>query len=542
MPSSPPLQRLSLLPLLLPLLFLAMFTNSQPLSTSGRWLIDTSTAKRMKLRCVNWAAHMPAVVAEGLDKQPLNSITMRAASLGFNCVRLTWATHLFTKEHYENLTVGESLRSLGLDKALEGVKRNNGGMVGMGVREAYDEVVKAIGDAGMMVVLDNHVSRPQWCCGGQDGNGFFGDLYFDPDDWLIGLDFVARRFRGYSQVIGMSMRNELRGPRESQEAWYRNITEGASRIHEANPNVLVIVSGLHYDTDLSFLHHQPLNSTYDNKLVFEVHWYSFSIRRDWANKSPNIVCSSATKKLEQQAAFLVKNDDDGDGGTPLFVSEFGVDQRGWNRADNRFLSCFLMFAAEKDLDWALWALQGSYYKRNGVVGLDETYGVFDFNWDQPRNPKFQQRFRLIQQMLQVSDSSSNATYQIIYHPHSGKCLNADENNKVLLSDCQKKSRWNYNGEGSQVQLVGSTNCLQLVGDGLPVVLSSECDDNRSTWKAVSESKYQIFAKDLQGRALCLEGNSTEASILTKECLCLGNSTCSENPQVQWFNFVPSNIP
>lgn len=202
------------------------------------------------------------------------------------------------------------------------------------------------------------------------------------------------------QVIGMSMRNELRGPRESQEAWYRNITEGASRIHEANPNVLVIVSGLHYDTDLSFLHHQPLNSTYDNKLVFEVHWYSFSIRRDWANKSPNIVCSSATKKLEQQAAFLVKNDDDGDGGTPLFVSEFGVDQRGWNRADNRFLSCFLMFAAEKDLDWALWALQGSYYKRNGVVGLDETYGVLDFNWDQPRNPKFQQRFRLIQQMLQ----------------------------------------------------------------------------------------------------------------------------------------------
>lgn len=145
-------------------------------------------------------------------------------------------------------------------------------------------------------------------------------------------------------------------------------------------------------------------------------------------------------------------------------------------------------------------------------------------------------------MNAVPDSSSNATYQIIYHPHSGKCLNADENNKVLLSDCQKKSRWNYNGEGSQVQLVGSTNCLQLVGDGLPVVLSSECDDNRSTWKAVSESKYQIFAKDLQGRALCLEGNSTEASILTKECLCLGNSTCSENPQVQWFNFVPSNIP
>ncbi|KAJ0971495.1 hypothetical protein J5N97_019454 [Dioscorea zingiberensis] len=533
---SPLLQRLSLL-----LLFFASYqtTNSQPLSTKGRWLIDAASARRVKLRCVNWAAHMPAVIAEGLDKQPLKSITMRAASLGFNCVRLTYATHLFTKEEYEKLTVRESLRSLGLVEALDGLGRNNEGMVGMGVREAYDEVVKAIGDAGMMVVLDNHVSKPMWCCAGDDGNGFFGDLYFDPDEWLRGLDFVARRFRPYSQVIGMSMRNELRGPRESEAAWYKNIAQGASKIHEANPDVLVIVSGLHYDTDLSFLLHRPLNSTYDNKLVFEAHWYSFGQRQAWANKSPNSVCSGATKMFDERAAFLTQGDDEA--ATPLFVSEFGVDQRGWNRADNRFLSCFLSFAAETDLDWALWTLQGSYYVRKGVVGLDETYGVLDANWDQPRNPKFQQRFRLIQQMLQDPDSSK-VTYQIIYHPHTGKCLSVDGNNSVLLSDCLERTRWSYNeGGGSRVQLIESSHCLRVAGDGLPVVLSPECTDNLSTWSVASGSRHQIFAMDLQGRELCLEGNSTEGVILTRECLCLRNSTCSENPQIQWFKFVPTNI-
>ncbi|KAG4989948.1 hypothetical protein JHK84_032503 [Glycine max] len=45
------------------------------------------------------------------------------------------------------------------------------------------EVVKGLGDNGVMVILDNHVSKPRWCCSDDDGNGFFGDSYFDPDQY-----------------------------------------------------------------------------------------------------------------------------------------------------------------------------------------------------------------------------------------------------------------------------------------------------------------------------------------------------------------------
>ena len=54
-----------------------------------------------------------------------------------------------------------------------------------------------------------------------DGNGFFGDAYFDPDVWIDGLTKMATMFAGVPNVVGMSLRNELRGPRQNAKDWYR---------------------------------------------------------------------------------------------------------------------------------------------------------------------------------------------------------------------------------------------------------------------------------------------------------------------------------
>lgn len=99
---------------------------------------------------------------------------------------------------------------------------------------------------------------------------------------------------------------------------------------------------------------------------------------------------------------------------PLFVSEFGFDQRGEldnnnnNNNDDRykigiddkFLSCFMAHVAKLDLDWALWAWQGSYYYRQGQARSDEVFGVMNYNWSDVRNPLFSQRFHLLLTMLQ----------------------------------------------------------------------------------------------------------------------------------------------
>lgn len=74
---------------------------------------------------------------------------------------------------------------------------------------------------GLMVVLDNHITTPGWCCSSNDGNGFFGDKDFDPGMWMEGLKKMAKMARRYTNVIGMSLRNELRGPKSNVDDWYK---------------------------------------------------------------------------------------------------------------------------------------------------------------------------------------------------------------------------------------------------------------------------------------------------------------------------------
>ncbi|OVA18925.1 Glycoside hydrolase [Macleaya cordata] len=379
--------------LLISFFLFASLANSLPLSTNGRWVVDSMTGKRVKLQCINWASHMQSMVVEGLDKKPLPEIVDSMSSLGFNCVRLTYATYMFTRLDYGTRTVDHSFTSLNLTEARDGIAKNNPSLLNLTVVEAYHKVVDELGAKGIMVVLDNHISRPNWCCSENDGNGFFGDEYFDAEEWLEGLTIVARRFKYYPQVVAMSMRNELRGPRQAQPDWFRWVGRGGRRIHFVNPKLLVIVSGLSYDTDLSFLP-RNLSVNLGNKLVYEGHWYAFSSgrRKAWVNGPLDKVCATTMKEFDDRIYFVTK----GKNPVPLFASDFGVDQRGLNQGDNMFISCFLAYAAERDLDWALWALQGSYYIRENKTDFEETYGVLDKNWDQPRNPKFRERYRLVE--------------------------------------------------------------------------------------------------------------------------------------------------
>lgn len=165
---------------------------------------------------------------------------------------------------------------------------------------------------------------------------------------------------------------------------------GAEAVHAANPEVLVILSGLNFDKDLSFVRNQAVNLTFTGKLVFEAHWYGFTDGQAWVDGNPNQVCGRVVDNVMRLSGFLLEQ------GWPLFVSEFGADLRGNNVNDNRYLNCFFGVAAELDWDWALWTLVGSYYLREGVIGLNEYYGLFDWNWCDIRNSSFLDRISSVQ--------------------------------------------------------------------------------------------------------------------------------------------------
>ena len=100
-------------------------------------------------------------------------------------------------------------------------------------------VVNNLGANNLMAILDNHISKPGWCCGLNDGNGFFGDEYFNVDVWLKGLSRVAVMFRGVPNVVGISLRNELRGSRQNVDDWFRQILS-LSLINYLNSQLCVL--------------------------------------------------------------------------------------------------------------------------------------------------------------------------------------------------------------------------------------------------------------------------------------------------------------
>lgn len=195
----------------------------------------------------------------------------------------------------------------------------------------------------------------------------------------------------------MSMRNELRGPHQNVASWYKYMQQGAVSIHQENPDILVIFSGLSYDTNLKFLKSEPLSINLDNKLVFESHWYPFGQPSDKWIFQTNEYCANVTKWFMENSGFLFLTDKNS---LPLFLSEFGLDQRGENEMENRYFICLLMTMAENDIDWALWQLPGSFMLREGEVEKEDVFGMYDFKWKKLRNSTILEKLQFVQTKIQ----------------------------------------------------------------------------------------------------------------------------------------------
>jgi hypothetical protein len=118
----------------LPIIFPAV--AALPLHTSSRWIVDEA-GQRVKLACVNWVTNLEVVVVEGLSKQPVDTISKRILSMGFNCVRLTWPLYLVTNDSLASLTVRQSFQSLGLSEAIAGFQANNPSIIDLSLIQAY---------------------------------------------------------------------------------------------------------------------------------------------------------------------------------------------------------------------------------------------------------------------------------------------------------------------------------------------------------------------------------------------------------------------
>ncbi|KAI2623883.1 glycoside hydrolase family 5 protein [Hypomontagnella submonticulosa] len=389
-----------------------------PLSTSSRWILDAD-GQRVKLRCINWAGHQEANLPEGLNKQSIDYIADFIHQQGFNCVRLTYSIdHALSP----NVKVSDSFVAAAgaanvsindMNGIYAQIAEKNSFVGSATTRDVFGAVIAALWQRGVMTILDNHVSKASWCCGIDDGNGWwdkgfgYNDMnsrYFKTDEWLDGLQAMATWAKSQPGVIGMGLRNEVREwllqGLNGRADWYDFMAQGAQRVYGANPDLLILMGGTQSATDLT---HIRLNrnidwSAWQGKHVWEWHAYSFTVTFALAKGNCDLLKETYGLfdgfVLEQGQAYTA----------PLILSEFGFGMTGGpndglSDDDNAYFQCLRDYVLGNDGDWALWAVQGSYYVRQGSVGADESWGLLDADWKALRNAKVPE---LLAPMFQVT--------------------------------------------------------------------------------------------------------------------------------------------
>jgi hypothetical protein len=363
---------------------------------------------------------MEANIPEGLHRQSMEYIVDWIDQQGFNCVRLTYSTDYAldpARPVSESFTNAASNAGVPLDRMTDMFNRvvdRNPWIANATTGDVFTATVDKLWARGIMTIMDNHVSRASWCCDLTDGNGWWDEAFgynpwnsrfFKTQDWLAGLQAVAAWAQSHPGVVALSLRNELRAfllqDLNGRADWYKYMKQAGDLVHQTHPDVLVIVGGPQSATDLLHIRTGQMLDTsgWPGKHVWEMHAYSFTVTFPDAFKN----CDIVKTQYGLMDGFVLEQGKPYTG--PLILSEFGVGMQGGefdglNEQDNRYLECLVSYMQNNDAEWAVWAIQGSYYVRQGVVDHDETWGLMDYEWKGWRNPGFPKRLGAMWQMTQ----------------------------------------------------------------------------------------------------------------------------------------------
>jgi len=340
--------------LLLPSALLAQQRVHPPLHTNRHQILD-SAGHVVRLTAVNWYGFdQKEFVAGGLDHAPLETIVEQIRAIGVNSVRLPWANETLER----NPVVP--------DYALKA----NPNFQGKHAIDVLDAVIAALARAHLMVILDNHVSRADWCCSDTDGNGLWHSPEYPEGKWLADWRTIVRRYKKQRWVVGVDLRNELRsgarwGGDDPQLDWHAASERGGNAVLGVNSHLLVIVEGPEYSTNFTAFGKLPVTLKIPNRVVYSPHAYA-SASHAFQNYD------ELKQAYDARAGYLLRVEP----GVPLWVGEFGTcqsldcgDQGPWFR-------WLVQYLRENELGWSYWPLNGTQSSgESRKYDAVETYGL-----------------------------------------------------------------------------------------------------------------------------------------------------------------------
>ena len=238
-------------------------------------------------------------------------------------------------------------------------------------KKIMDAVIAALARAHITVILDNHVSRADWCCSETDGNGLWYNADYPEDHWLADWKAIAHRYRNQPWVVGADLRNELRsgatwGGSDPKLDWHAAAERGGNAVLSANPRLLIMVEGPEYSTNLTGFDKLPVHLSIANRLVYSPHAYHDQ-RLSFAN------VGEMKQGYESRVGYLLHAQP----AVPLWIGEFGTCQHLDCGANADWFRLFIqLLQQEPRLSWSYWPLNGTQSSgRSRKYDAVETYGL-----------------------------------------------------------------------------------------------------------------------------------------------------------------------
>ncbi|KAL7798586.1 glycoside hydrolase family 5 protein [Trichoderma ceciliae] len=338
-----------------------------PLRTQGRDIVDVE-GHRFKLSSVNWyGASDELFVPGGLDVQHRSAIAETIKKLGFNSVRLPYADELVMA----NPIVEPRLVLANPD--LEGLR----------AMDVFEAVTTALTDAGLAVIINNHITRATWCCGADpcdagwasDHLGLLCRVKQTEEEWIQHWESVMERFVHNPLVIGADLRNEVRGLWGTMpwSKWAAAAERCGNRLLKMKSDWLIVVEGTESANDVSGARERPVRLDVDNRLVYSAHGYKWSGWGSWQGRFAQRSYKSFVKTMRHNWAYLLEGDV-----APVWFGELGAPDDP-TVGDARYWKNLLKYLKSIDADFGYWALNPRKPKDNER----ESYSLMHDDWITP---------------------------------------------------------------------------------------------------------------------------------------------------------------
>jgi endoglucanase len=335
-----------------------------PFRVEWAQIVDMNNST-VRLKSVNWyGASDIYFVPSGLDIQHRDNISTLIRRMGFNSVRLPYSDEMVVNNP---MIAAENLVA-------------NPDLVGLRALDIYTAVVESLTAAGLLVVINNHITQATWCCGANLCDASWSNDWLGPlcrvrqteDGWIQNWATIMHPLVNNRLVIGLDLRNEVRGLWGTMrwDMWAAAAERAAETLLRMNQDWLIIVGGTSSGNDLSGVKKRPVKLSVPGRVVYSAHVYSWS---GWGELAPYSKTSyeQFALAMKKNWGYIIQLDI-----APVWVGEFGGPSNP-SKGDLNYWQNLIRFLVElENAHWGYWAINPNKPAKNET----ESYGLVQGDW------------------------------------------------------------------------------------------------------------------------------------------------------------------